>query len=70
MNTRYLKTLLTAAAALLGSACIETDVPYPVVELSLADIEGEGFTGGATDPSPSTSRPIYGKYASTRWTTT
>lgn len=51
MNTRYLKTLLTAAAALLGSACIENDVPYPVVEISIADIEGEGFTVGATDPA-------------------
>ena len=59
MNTRYLKTLLTAAAALLGSACIENDVPYPVVEISIADIEGEGFTVGATDPANRTSTEAF-----------
>lgn len=42
--TRYLKTALLAAAALLASSCIHNDIPYPVVELRIAGIEGQGFS--------------------------
>ena len=41
--TRYLKTALLAAAALLAS-CIHNDIPYPVVELRNASVEGQGFS--------------------------
>ena len=41
--TRYLKTALLAAAALLAS-CIHNDIPYPVVELRIASVEGQGFS--------------------------
>ena len=41
--TRYLKTALLAAAALLAS-CISNDIPDPVVELRIANVEGEGFS--------------------------
>lgn len=40
---RYLKTALLAAAALLAS-CIHNDIPYPVVELRIASVEGQGFS--------------------------
>ena len=42
--TRYLKTALLAAAALLASSCIHNDIPYPVVELRIAGVEGQGFS--------------------------
>lgn len=42
--TRYLKTALAAAAALIASSCIRNDIPYPMVELRIANVEGEGFT--------------------------
>ena len=41
--TRYLKTALLAAEALLAS-CIHNDIPYPVVELRIASVEGQGFS--------------------------
>lgn len=41
--TRYLKTALAAAAALLSAACIENDIPYPVIDLRIANVEGAGF---------------------------
>ncbi|WP_290539636.1 PCMD domain-containing protein [Alistipes sp.] len=41
--TRYLKTALLAATALLAS-CIHNDIPYPVVELRIAKVEGQGFS--------------------------
>ena len=42
--TRYLKTAFAAAAALLAASCISNDIPYPVVELRIASVEGEGFS--------------------------
>ena len=42
--TRYLKTAFSAAAALLAASCISNDIPYPVVELRIANVEGEGFS--------------------------
>ena len=42
--TRYLKTAFAAAAALLAASCISNDMPYPVVELRIANVEGEGFS--------------------------
>ena len=42
--TRYLKTAFVAAAALLAASCISNDIPYPVVELRIANVEGEGFS--------------------------
>ena len=42
--TRYLKTAFAAAAALLAASCISNDIPYPVVELRIANVEGEGFS--------------------------
>lgn len=42
--TRYLKTVLAAVAALLSAACIRNDIPYPMIELRIANVEGEGFT--------------------------
>lgn len=40
---RYLKTAFIAAGALLASSCIHNDIPYPVVELRIANVEGQGF---------------------------
>ena len=42
--TRYLKTAFAAAAALLAASCIRNDIPYPVIELRIANVEGEGFS--------------------------
>ena len=42
--TRYLKTAFAAAAALLAASCIRNDIPYPVIELRIANVEGPGFT--------------------------
>ena len=42
--TRYLKTAFAAAAVLLAASCISNDIPYPVVELRIANVEGEGFS--------------------------
>ena len=42
--TRYLKTAFAAAAALLAASCISNDIPYPVGELRIANVEGEGFS--------------------------
>ena len=42
--TRYLKTAFAAAAALLAASCISNDIPYPVVELRIANVEREGFS--------------------------
>ena len=42
--TKYLKTAFAAAAALLAASCISNDIPYPVVELRIANVEGEGFS--------------------------
>ena len=50
MKTAYLmKTALAGAALLLFAGCIKNDVPYPVVELQITDVRGEGFTVGKVD---------------------
>lgn len=50
MKTAYLmKTVLACTAALLFAGCIKNDVPYPVVELQITDVQGEGFTVGKVD---------------------
>ena len=36
-------------AVLAVQACIRNDIPYPVVELSITSISGEGFTCSASD---------------------
>lgn len=41
---KYLRILFSAAALLLAASCIENDIPYPTIELSISGIEGEGFT--------------------------
>lgn len=41
---RYLRILFSAAALLFAASCIENDVPYPTVELKIANVEGQGFT--------------------------
>ena len=41
---KYLRILFSAAALLLAASCIENDLPYPTIELSIRSIEGEGFT--------------------------
>lgn len=46
---KYLKTTLLCTAALCASACIKNDVPYPVAELQITSVAGEGFTVGEVD---------------------
>ena len=41
---KYFRILFSAAALLLAASCIDNDVPYPVVELRIAGVEGSGFT--------------------------
>lgn len=41
---RYLKTALIAAATLLSASCIRNDIPYPLVEIVISGIEGQGFS--------------------------
>ncbi len=44
-----MRKFITLIAALLAlSSCIENDIPYPVVELDILDIEVEGATGEPT----------------------
>lgn len=40
---KYLKAGLLSLAA-LAAGCIENDIPYPVVEVGIASVSGEGFT--------------------------
>lgn len=46
MNLRMsrLFRILTAGLILGLSACIHNDIPYPVIELQITGVEGEGFT--------------------------
>lgn len=46
---RHLNILFLCAAALATSSCIENDIPYPVVELRITGIEGEGFSAPEID---------------------
>lgn len=41
---KYFRILFSTAALLLAASCIDNDVPYPVVELRIANVEGSGFT--------------------------
>lgn len=41
---RYLTSILLSAATLFGVSCIHNDIPYPLVELNIDGVEGEGFT--------------------------
>ena len=41
---KRLLSILLAAAMLPAASCIENDIPYPAVELSVTDVSGEGFT--------------------------
>lgn len=50
---KYLTTLFAAAALVLWS-CIENDIPYPVVELNIEAIEGEGFSISSIDAAKRT----------------
>ncbi len=49
MKIAHIRTFLACTAALALSACIRNDVPYPVVELQITDVRGEGFTVGKVD---------------------
>ncbi len=54
-----MKRVLKYALGLLGMAvgmvgCIENDIPYPLIELEIVALEGEGFTVGANDIDPAT----------------
>lgn len=46
---KRLAEILLCAAAFAGTSCIENDVPYPVVELRIAGVSGEGFTLGGIE---------------------
>lgn len=41
--------ILSGVALLSATACIENDIPYPVVEVGITAIEGEGFTLSGID---------------------
>lgn len=45
--------LLCALWALLPTGCIDNDIPYPVEELEIVGMEGEGFTLSPDDIDPS-----------------
>lgn len=46
---RILIVVTLAVAALLSASCIRNDIPYPVVELSILGVTGEGFVCEAGD---------------------
>ncbi|WP_295936887.1 PCMD domain-containing protein [uncultured Alistipes sp.] len=41
---RYLSILFSVATLLCTTSCIENDLPYPVIEVSITDVQGEGFS--------------------------
>lgn len=47
---RYLRTALVCSLLAL-SGCLHNDIPYPVVELQITGVEGEGFTVSSIDLS-------------------
>lgn len=49
-----LRLFLLAAAALPVASCIDNDIPYPVVELNITGIEGEGFALRSIDATSGT----------------
>ncbi len=48
---RKLFRTVFAGLVLLASACIENDIPYPVVELEILEVAGEGFTASIDRPN-------------------
>lgn len=46
---KHLKTILFSVAALFAASCIENDIPYPLVQLNIAGVQGEGFTTESID---------------------
>lgn len=46
---RTLKYIMAVAAAAALQACIRNDIPYPVVELAITSVSGEGFTCSSSD---------------------
>ncbi len=44
---RYIDKIVLMLMLFAASACIENDIPYPVVELEIVSVEGEGFKLGA-----------------------
>lgn len=46
---KRLKYILMIAAAAALQACIRNDIPYPVVELAITSVSGEGFTCASSD---------------------
>lgn len=69
---KYFRILFSAAALLLAASCIDNDVPYPVVELRIAGVEGSGFTVSGISIANRTvtltldEKPTYAKSALTR----
>lgn len=47
-----LRITLLSLWALLAGSCIKNDLPYPVEEIRILSIEGNGFTVGASDIDP------------------
>ncbi len=43
VDLRHLLVALFVAVSALLSSCISNDIPYPVVELTISSVEGEGF---------------------------
>ncbi len=46
---QYIKRVAMLCLLALGASCIENDIPYPTVEISIVGIEGEGFTLKSVD---------------------
>ena len=46
---RMLKYICPIVLAAVLQACVRNDIPYPVVELSITSVSGEGFTCNASD---------------------
>ncbi len=46
---RKIDMILLAIVVLITTSCIKNDIPHPVVELSIAKVEGEGFTQSDID---------------------
>lgn len=41
---KHLTTILVAVAALFAVSCLKNDIPYPVIQLNIEGVEGEGFS--------------------------
>lgn len=49
MGRKYSRVWLIGAVLALLASCIKNDIPYPVVQLEILGVEGEGFTCAASD---------------------